>query len=61
MPWGDYGSEPACEHLLALRAFLEKHKLSIHAEHADTGWCNVHCATCKRTYEVVLREPWPED
>lgn len=63
MSWGFYGSEPPCEHLIALRAFLEANEMGVYSEHGTKpiGWVNVHCALCKRTYETVLREPWEED
>ena len=60
--WGAYGDEPPCEHLLALRGYLEEHGLSVWGELTEQpgGWVNVGCETCGRTYEVTLREPWEE-
>jgi len=58
--WGFFGFEPPCEHLVALRQFLESSGLGIWGEdslHPD-GWVNVLCSHCHRTYEVTLREPF---
>lgn len=61
--WGRYGSEPPCEHLVALRAFLEASGLKVWAEHSEGpwGWCNVHCPHCHRTYETTLQPTEAED
>ena len=58
--WGMYGKEPACEHLLALRAYLEDQDIQIWGEKTEspTGWVGVYCHRCKRVYEVTLREPF---
>lgn len=55
--WGRYGQEPPCEHLVALRNFLEASGLKVWAEHAESpwGWCNVHCSDCQRTYQTTLQ------
>ena len=61
--WGYYGDEPPCEHLLALRRFLEENEMTIWSEHGTNpfGWVNIHCSKCGRTYETVLDEPWSDD
>jgi hypothetical protein len=56
--WGFYGDKPPCEHLLALRAFLESMDMWVKGELTDTGWVNVHCRECARTYEVEMMPPW---
>ena len=58
--WGYWRKEPPCEHLLALRAFLETNEMTVRSEHGEEphGWVNVHCEKCHRTYGTVLRPPW---
>ena len=55
--WGMWGEQPPCEHLTALREFLEQHKLTVWSEHGEEphGWVNVGCDVCRRTYETTLR------
>jgi hypothetical protein len=54
--WGKYGDQPPCEHLLALRRFLEENQMEVIGD--DTfdpyGWVNVTCNKCSRCYEVTL-------
>ena len=56
--WGMYGDEPPCIHLLSLRDFLEANNLEIYSEHGvdPSGWVNIHCPQCGRTYETLLRK-----
>lgn len=63
MKWGYFGEEPPCEHLLNLRAVLEQTGMEVWSEHGEqpSGWVNVYCGRCHRTYETVLREPWDDD
>lgn len=58
--WGRWGTEPPCEHLLALRKFLTENDLHVWSEDGaePDGWCNVGCQRCHRAYEVTLRAPW---
>jgi len=58
--WGYYGDKPPCEHLLALRKFLEDNDMGVYSEHGEgpMGWVNVHCEKCGRGYEVTLDDPW---
>lgn len=58
--WGCWGDAPPCVHLMALRAVIEQHGLSVYSELGTdpAGWVNVHCPACSRTYEVTLQEPW---
>jgi len=60
--WGYYNNDPPCEHLLALRKFLEEKDMEVWSEHGTGphGWVNVHCAACKKTYETTLQTPWEE-
>ena len=48
-----------CKHLLALRRYLYDYSMEIWSEHGEepAGWVNVSCPECRRTYEVVLRQP----
>lgn len=49
----DYG-EP-CEHVKALRQYLQVNGLEVWAEHAEPdGWVNTHCDACHTTYEGLL-------
>ena len=61
--WGYWGKEPPCEHLVALRTFLEGNQMEITSEHGidPSGWVNVSGESCSRTYETVLRPPWADD
>lgn len=54
--WGRFGDEAPCEHLLALRDFLEAQGLGVWSEHGEEpqGWVNVSCEACRRTYQTVL-------
>lgn len=56
--WGRFGREPPCEHLIALARHLVASGMAIWSEHGTRpqGWVNVHCATCRRTYETSLDE-----
>lgn len=53
--WGYYGDKPPCEHLIALRKFLEDNEIKIYSEHEEDGWVNVRCKKCQRIYETTLR------
>lgn len=69
--WGKYGSESPCEHLIALRNLLESTGMTVWSEHGESpsGWVNVSCESCRRTYETTLRpryrgmspEIWSDD
>lgn len=59
--WGYYNrNTPPCEHLVALREFLVRNRMSVWSEHGEGpwGWVNIHCGQCNRTYETVLQAPW---
>lgn len=45
-----------CEHISELEKYLAENKLHIWSEHGEDGFVNIHCTTCKTTYEVVLPE-----
>lgn len=54
--WGLYGSAPACEHLITLLRFLMDQEMDVWSEHGEepSGWVNVNCHRCNRTYETTL-------
>jgi hypothetical protein len=58
--WGMYGDKEPCGHLLALHQFLIENEMEIYGEGTEdpSGWVNVHCERCNRTYEVTLMDPW---
>lgn len=55
--WGKYGDEEPCVHLIALREFLQANCLAVYSEHGEqpSGWVNVFCDVCRRTYETTLQ------
>jgi hypothetical protein len=61
--WGYYGDKPPCEHLVALRAYLEDTGITIWSEHAaePAGWVNINCPHCQRTHQTVLQPPWLDE
>lgn len=59
--WGRWGKEAPCQHMRDLLETLESNGLRIWSEHSDTGWVNVHCAHCRRTYQVMLRPTEGDD
>jgi hypothetical protein len=58
--WGNYGDQPPCEHLVTLREFLVRNRMSVYSEFSEEpyGWVDISCGSCKRTYQDVLRAPW---
>ena len=55
--WGHSVSEKPCEHLLALRDYLELRGLCVWSEHGEPdAWVNVFCGQCQKTYEVSFRQ-----
>lgn len=54
--WGNYGNEPPCEHLIELLGHLYRTGMDIWSEHGESpsGWVNVKCKKCGRTYETTL-------
>ncbi|KKN32420.1 hypothetical protein LCGC14_0814080 [marine sediment metagenome] len=62
--WGRYNrTTPACDHLISLREFLVRNRMSVYSEHGEEpdgwiNWINIHCKQCHRVYEEVLQAPW---
>ena len=50
--------EECCEHVAALKKFLDEKKLRVYGELTEMprGWVNVSCSACGQTCEVKLTD-----